>query len=109
MDLKMLILLAFLGGVLSAPFVKENEAKKFMRQRRQTDYWDPNNSQNVWGYTIQEQANEYWTSLRTNAQYYMDMGNVMFARSVADENNRLYMEMLRNARAHLDSHMGRQG
>ncbi|KAJ0049850.1 hypothetical protein NL108_005153, partial [Boleophthalmus pectinirostris] len=28
-------------------------------------------------------ANEYWTSLRTNAQYYMDMGNVMFARSVA--------------------------
>ncbi|KAJ0002975.1 hypothetical protein NQD34_008124 [Periophthalmus magnuspinnatus] len=104
MELKMLILLALLGGVLSAPFVKEDEAKTFIRQKRQTGNWDPNSPQNVWGYTIQEQANEYWTVLRTNAQYYMDMGRLMFDPSVADENNRMYMEMLRNAGAHLDSH-----
>ncbi|KAG7230382.1 hypothetical protein INR49_024488 [Caranx melampygus] len=28
-------------------------------------------------------ANEYWTALRTDAQYYMDMGHLMFDRSVA--------------------------
>ncbi|CAL1613547.1 unnamed protein product [Knipowitschia caucasica] len=109
MKLKIIILLAILGGVLSAPFAKENEAKTFIRQRRQTGYWDPNDPQNIWGYTVQEQANEYWTALRTNAQYYMDMGHLMFDRSVADENNRMYMEMLRNARAQLDSHTGTQG
>ncbi|KAK7922072.1 hypothetical protein WMY93_008974 [Mugilogobius chulae] len=109
MNLKILILLAVLGGVLSAPFAKEDEAKIFIRRRRQAGYWDPNNSQNLWGYTIQEQANEYYTALRTDAQYYMDMGPLIFDRSVADENNRLYMEMLRNVRAHLDSHTGRGG
>uniref|UniRef100_A0A8C6WTI3 Uncharacterized protein n=1 Tax=Neogobius melanostomus TaxID=47308 RepID=A0A8C6WTI3_9GOBI len=109
MNLKIFILLTILGGVLSAPFAKEDEAKKFIRRRRQAGYWDPYNSQNIWGYTIQEQANEYWTALRTDAQYYMDMGHLMFDRSVVDENNRLYMEMLRNARAHLDSHTGQQG
>ncbi|XP_037389205.1 uncharacterized protein C3orf85-like [Pygocentrus nattereri] len=97
------LLLALLGGVFSAPFVNEEQAKRFIRPKRQEGYWDPNHSQNMWGYTIQEQANEYWTALRTDAQYYMDMGNLMFDRSVADENNRLYMEMLRNARAHLDA------
>lgn len=30
------------------------------------------------------QANEYWTALRTDAQFYMDMGNLMFDRSVAE-------------------------
>lgn len=30
------------------------------------------------------QANEYWTAIRTDAQYYMDMGNLMFDRSVAE-------------------------
>ncbi|XP_047007761.2 uncharacterized protein LOC124626454 isoform X1 [Ictalurus punctatus] len=53
-------------------------------------------------------ANEYWTALRTDAQYYMDMGNLVFDRSVADDHYRMYMEMLRNARAHLDAISGRQ-
>ncbi|XP_077433907.1 uncharacterized protein C3orf85-like [Vanacampus margaritifer] len=104
--MKFVILLALLTGVLAAPFMREEEAKGFIRLKRQSGYWDPHNSQNQWGYTIQEQANEYWTALRTDAQFYMDMGNLMFDRSVADENNRLYMEMLRNARAHLDSQTG---
>uniref|UniRef100_A0A3Q3W5U3 Uncharacterized protein n=1 Tax=Mola mola TaxID=94237 RepID=A0A3Q3W5U3_MOLML len=95
------------SGVFAAPFVKEEEAKKFIRLKRQSGgYWDPYDSQNQWGFTIQEQANEYWTALRTDAQYYMDMSNLMFDRSVVSENHRLYMEMLRNARAHLDSQTG---
>uniref|UniRef100_A0A667X2G4 Uncharacterized protein n=1 Tax=Myripristis murdjan TaxID=586833 RepID=A0A667X2G4_9TELE len=69
--------------VFAAPFMKEEEAKRFIRLKRQAGYWDPNHSQNQWGYTIQEQANEYWTALRTDAQYYMDMSALMFDRSVA--------------------------
>uniref|UniRef100_A0AAQ5Z3A9 Uncharacterized protein n=1 Tax=Amphiprion ocellaris TaxID=80972 RepID=A0AAQ5Z3A9_AMPOC len=101
-------LTAHTAGIFAAPFVKEEEAKRFIRLKRQSGYWDPHHSQNQWGYTVQEQANEYYTALRTDAQYYMDMSNLMFDRSVATENNRLYMEMLRNARAHLDSLTGRQ-
>ncbi|XP_061103835.1 uncharacterized protein C3orf85-like [Conger conger] len=102
-----ILLLTLLNGIYTAPVMKEEEAKQFIRLKRQaqypgTGYWDPYHSQNQWGYTIQEQANEYWTMLRADAQYYMDMGNLMFDRAVATENNRLYMEMLRNARAHLD-------
>ncbi|XP_044061198.1 uncharacterized protein C3orf85-like [Siniperca chuatsi] len=104
--MRFVILFALLSGVFAAPFVKEEEAKRFIRLKRQSGYWDPHHSQNQWGYTIQEQANEYWTAIRTDAQYYMDMSNLMFDRSVATENNRLYMEMLRNARAHLDSQTG---
>ncbi|XP_076594750.1 uncharacterized protein C3orf85-like [Chaetodon auriga] len=104
--MRFVILFALLSGVFAAPFVKEEDAKRFIRLKRQSGYWDPHHSQNQWGYTIQEQANEYWTALRTDAQYYMDMSNLMFDRSVATENNRLYMEMLRNARAHLDSQTG---
>uniref|UniRef100_A0A3P8PWU6 Uncharacterized protein n=1 Tax=Astatotilapia calliptera TaxID=8154 RepID=A0A3P8PWU6_ASTCA len=98
-----------LFGGFAAPFLKEEEAKGFIRLKRQAGYWDPHHSQNQWGYTVQEQANEYWTAIRTDAQYYMDMSNLMFDRSVATENNRMYMEMLRNARAHLDSLTGRNG
>ncbi|XDV19765.1 hypothetical protein PO909_025180 [Leuciscus waleckii] len=102
------ILMTLISGVFTAPFVKGEQATKFLRVKRQSDYWDPSYSQNQWGYTIQEQANEYWTDLRANAQYYMDMGNLVFDRSLADENNRLYMDMLRNVRAQLDAHTGQQ-
>ncbi|XP_030253013.1 uncharacterized protein C3orf85 [Sparus aurata] len=104
--MRFLILFALLCGAFAAPFVEEEEAKRFIRRKRQSGYWDPHHSQNQWGYTIQEQANEYWTALRTDAQYYMDMGNLMFDHSVATENNRLYTEMLRKVRAHLDSQTG---
>ncbi|XP_026214244.1 uncharacterized protein C3orf85 [Anabas testudineus] len=104
--MKFVILFALVCGVFAAPFVKEQEAKRFIRHKRQSGYWDPHHSQNMWGVTVQEQANEYWTALRTDAQYYMDLSSLMFDRSVATENNRLYMEMLRNARAHLDSQTG---
>ncbi|XP_028655314.1 uncharacterized protein C3orf85-like [Erpetoichthys calabaricus] len=94
-----------LSGVLSAPFMQEEDANQFIRLKRQAQYthdgyWDPNGANNVWGYTIREQANEYWNFLRTTAQYYMDMG-AFFDASVADENNRLYMDMLRNVGAHI--------
>lgn len=101
--------------MLAAPFVKEQDAKRFIRARRQAGYWDPHHAHNVWGYTVQEQvqwsccvrsrvghhlqdalrntfskaslsapqANEYWTALRADAQYYIDMSNLMFDRSVA--------------------------
>ncbi|KAL4657286.1 hypothetical protein GN956_G4851 [Arapaima gigas] len=108
-EMKGLVLISILlSGIFAAPFMKEEEAKKFIRLKRQTGHWDPNNSQNMWGYTLQEQANEYWTALRTDAQYYMDLGALMFDRNTAVENNRLYMEMLRDARAHLDRQTGQQ-
>uniref|UniRef100_A0A8C8DWK3 Uncharacterized protein n=1 Tax=Oryzias sinensis TaxID=183150 RepID=A0A8C8DWK3_9TELE len=106
--MRSVILLAVLSGVFAAPVMKEQEAKQFIRLKRQAGYWDPYHSQNQWGFTIQEQANEYWTALRTGAQYYMDMANMMFDPSVADENRRQYMEMLRNAQAHLDMQTRRQ-
>ncbi|KAF4072815.1 hypothetical protein AMELA_G00251810 [Ameiurus melas] len=106
--IRIVLMMVLLGGVFAAPFANPELAKRFIRQKRQIGYWDPNHSQNVWGYTVQEQANEYWTALRTDTQYYMDMGNLVLDRSVADENYRMYMEMLRNARAHLDSITGHQ-
>ncbi|XP_060768105.1 uncharacterized protein C3orf85-like [Neoarius graeffei] len=106
--MRVALMMVLLGGVFAAPFVNPEQAKRFIRQKRQIDYWDPNHPQNVWGYTVQEQVNEYWTALMTGAQYYVDMGNLVFDRSVADENYRMYMEMLRNARAHLDTITGRQ-
>ncbi|XP_050966946.1 uncharacterized protein C3orf85-like [Labeo rohita] len=102
------ILMTLISGAFAAPFVKGEQARKFLRLKRQSDYWDPNYAQNQWGYTLQEQANEYYTDLRTNAQYYMDMGSLVFDRSLADETNRLYMEMLRDVRAQLDAHTGQQ-
>ncbi|KAM4732928.1 uncharacterized protein C3orf85-like [Anableps anableps] len=106
LQLKSRNLLLFLR-VFAAPFIKEEAAKKFIRLKRQVGYWDPYHSQNMWGFTIQEQANEQWTALRAGAQYYMDMGNLMFDRTVADKNIKQLMEMLRNAQAHLDSQTGR--
>uniref|UniRef100_A0A8C7KJE5 Uncharacterized protein n=1 Tax=Oncorhynchus kisutch TaxID=8019 RepID=A0A8C7KJE5_ONCKI len=76
----------------------EEEAKRFIRLKRQSGY---NHSKNQWGYTIEKRCHIY-QSLRTDAQYYMDMGHLMFDHSVAIENNRLYMEIMRNARSHLD-------
>uniref|UniRef100_A0A8C1AEK8 Uncharacterized protein n=1 Tax=Cyprinus carpio carpio TaxID=630221 RepID=A0A8C1AEK8_CYPCA len=78
------ILMTLISGVFAAPFVKGEQAKKFLRLKRQSGYWDPNHAQNQWGYTLQEQVNEYWTDLRTNAQYYMDMGHLVFDRSLAE-------------------------
>ncbi|XP_054890298.1 uncharacterized protein C3orf85-like isoform X2 [Poeciliopsis prolifica] len=105
--MKYVILLSILSGVFAAPFINEEAAKKFIRLKRQVGYWDPHHSQNMWGFTIQEQANEHWTAIRDGAQYYMDMSHLMFDPAVADENTRQLMEMLRNAQAHLDSQTGR--
>uniref|UniRef100_A0A8C1KMT2 Uncharacterized protein n=1 Tax=Cyprinus carpio TaxID=7962 RepID=A0A8C1KMT2_CYPCA len=78
------LVIEFSHSCVHGPFVKGEQAKNFLRLRKQSGYWDPKNAQNQWGYTIQEQANEYWTDLRTNAQYYMDMGNLVFDRSLAE-------------------------
>ncbi|KAM9441117.1 uncharacterized protein C3orf85-like [Clarias gariepinus] len=106
--MRVVLVMLLLGGVFAAPFLIPEHAKRFIRQKRQINHWDPSHSQNVWGYTVQEQVNEYWTALRTDIQYYMDMGNLVFNPAVADENYRMYMEMLRNERAHLDTITGRQ-
>ncbi|MEQ2187636.1 hypothetical protein GOODEAATRI_006714, partial [Goodea atripinnis] len=42
--------------MFTAPHIKEEAAKKFIRLKRQAGYWDPHHSQNMWGFTIQEQA-----------------------------------------------------
>ncbi|XP_034546381.1 uncharacterized protein C3orf85-like isoform X2 [Notolabrus celidotus] len=101
--MQFLILFALFSGVFAAPFVKEEEAKGFIRLKRQSGYWDPHSPQNQWGYTVQEQltipcvmnlhndsANEYWTAIRTDAQYYMDMSHLMFDRSVAGKQQAIY-------------------
>uniref|UniRef100_A0A8C2J301 Uncharacterized protein n=1 Tax=Cyprinus carpio TaxID=7962 RepID=A0A8C2J301_CYPCA len=62
----MLMLFSFLIGVFAAPFVKGEQAKKFLRLKRQSGYWDPNHAQNQWGYTLQEQVNTRNISLRLN-------------------------------------------
>ncbi|XP_069046069.1 uncharacterized protein C3orf85-like [Lepisosteus oculatus] len=110
---QVLLAAVLLSGVSGAPFMKEEDANQFIRLKRQAQYshdgyWDPNHSQNQWGYTVREQVNEYWTTLRTNAQYYMDMGSLMFDPSVAIENNKAYMDMLRSAGVHLQGQTGRR-
>lgn len=54
-------------GVLAAPFLKEEEANRFIRLKRQSGYWDPHNSQNQWGFTIQEQVT--WRPLVLDIQH----------------------------------------
>ncbi|XP_066555058.1 uncharacterized protein C3orf85 [Amia ocellicauda] len=108
---QVVLLAGLLCGVSSAPFMKEEDANQFIRLKRQAQYsqdgyWDPYHAHNQWGYTVQEQATEYWTSLRTNAQYYMDMGYMMFDPSVAIENNKVYMDMLRSTGEHLHDQAG---
>ncbi|CAI5772886.1 Hypothetical predicted protein [Podarcis lilfordi] len=93
-----------LTGVWGLPFVSEEEANEFLGLRRQalfSGYWDPASPQNGWGMTMAEQASEYWTSLRTSAQYYMDLGSVAFDTDKARDHINSYMDLLRESGAHL--------
>ncbi|XP_028582567.2 uncharacterized protein C3orf85 homolog [Podarcis muralis] len=93
-----------LTGVWGLPFVSEEEANEFLGLRRQalfSGYWDPASPQNGWGMTVAEQASEYWTSLRTSAQYYMDLGSVTFDTDTARDHINSYMDLLRESGAHL--------
>uniref|UniRef100_A0A8C8R768 Uncharacterized protein n=1 Tax=Pelusios castaneus TaxID=367368 RepID=A0A8C8R768_9SAUR len=94
-----------LTGVLGAPFMSGEEANEFIRLKRQAlysqNFWDPSNSENAWGYTVAEQVSETWTSLRTTAQYYMDLGSFAFDPTTAQDCIRSYMDMLRKSGAHL--------
>ncbi|XP_043927700.1 uncharacterized protein C3orf85 homolog [Protopterus annectens] len=105
---QLFIFCILLPGLFSAPFISDEEANQFIRLKRQAQgYWDPNHGQNAWGYTINEQASEYWTSLRTTAQYYMDLGSLTFDPSVSQDNIRSYMTMLQQAGAHIQQQMRR--
>ncbi|XP_043846367.1 uncharacterized protein C3orf85 homolog [Dromiciops gliroides] len=75
-----------IAGVMGAPFLSDDSANQFLRLKRQIfsqDDWDPDHSENGWGYTLAEQASESWTDLRTTAQYYMDLGSYVFHPSTA--------------------------
>ncbi|XP_067889008.1 uncharacterized protein C3orf85-like [Heterodontus francisci] len=97
----------FVFGVAAAPFLADEEAQHFIRNKRQTDtmqgYWDPNSANNVWGVTQAEQASEYWTSLRDTAQYYIGLSSIGFASdpSVVQEHIRSYMDYLRQTSVYL--------
>uniref|UniRef100_A0A7N4V7J9 Uncharacterized protein n=1 Tax=Sarcophilus harrisii TaxID=9305 RepID=A0A7N4V7J9_SARHA len=98
-------------GVMGAPFLSDDSANQFLRLKRQIysqDYWDPNHSQNAWGYTLAEQASESWTALRTTAQYYMDLGSFVFDPSTAQDHMKSYMDMLQQSGAHLQQEMNKQ-
>ncbi|XP_048454192.1 uncharacterized protein C3orf85-like [Rhincodon typus] len=94
-------------GIAAAPFLADEEAHRFIRNKRQTDtmqgYWDPNNANNVWGVTQAEHASEYWTSLRDTAQYYIGLSSISFASdpSVIQEHIKSYMDYLRQTSIYL--------
>ncbi|XP_042190306.1 uncharacterized protein C3orf85-like [Callorhinchus milii] len=97
-------------GVAAAPFLAEEEAHNFIRNKRQAGYWDPNHPNNVWGITAAEQASEYWTSLRNTAQYNIDLGSFAFAGdpSAAEDHIRAYMDYLRQMSTYLQPHHPRK-
>ncbi|XP_078002819.1 uncharacterized protein C3orf85 homolog isoform X2 [Phascolarctos cinereus] len=91
-------------GVMGAPFLSDDSANQFLRLKRQIysqDYWDPDYSQNEWGYTLAEQASELWTAVRAIAQYFMDLGSFAFDPSSAQDHIKSYMDMLQHSGAHL--------
>ncbi|XP_029435117.1 uncharacterized protein C3orf85 homolog isoform X2 [Rhinatrema bivittatum] len=93
-----------LTEVLGAPFLPDETANQFLRLKRQAhswNYWDPEYSQNAWGYTVTEQVSEYWNALRTMAQYYMDLGSFAIDPTTAQGHIKAYMEMLRDTSTHL--------
>ncbi|XP_064000007.1 uncharacterized protein C3orf85 homolog [Pogoniulus pusillus] len=100
-----LLFTASISGVFGAPFLTEESANQFIRLKRQIpysqNYWDPNSSNNAWGYTMAEQVSESWTALRNTAQYYMDWGSLAFDPSIASENINAYMDMLQQSGTHL--------
>ncbi|XP_060682446.1 uncharacterized protein C3orf85-like isoform X2 [Hemiscyllium ocellatum] len=94
-------------GIAAAPFLTDEEAHHFIRNKRQANtmqgYWDPNSANNVWGVTHAEHASEYWTSLRDTAQYYIGLSSIGFASdpSVVQEHIKSYMDYLRQTSVYL--------
>ncbi|XP_066097302.1 uncharacterized protein C3orf85 homolog [Saccopteryx bilineata] len=73
-------------GVLGAPFLLEDPANQFLHLKRHIylqDYWDPDHSPNMWGNTLADQARETWTSLKTTAQYYLNVNTFTSDMSAA--------------------------
>ncbi|XP_048351145.1 uncharacterized protein C3orf85 homolog [Sphaerodactylus townsendi] len=85
-------------GVWGAPYASEEEANQFLQLKRRApysqSYWDPSSSQNGWSFTVAEQTREAWTTLKTTAQYYMDLGSFAFYPDKARDQIRSYMEQL---------------
>ncbi|GCC23441.1 hypothetical protein chiPu_0001837 [Chiloscyllium punctatum] len=94
-------------GIAAAPFLTNEEAHHFIRNKRQANtmqgYWDPNSANNVWGVTHAEHVSEYWTSLRDTAQYYIGLSSIGFASdpSVVQEHIKSYMDYLRQTSVYL--------
>ncbi|XP_077627996.1 uncharacterized protein C3orf85 homolog [Crocuta crocuta] len=66
---------------LGAPFLLEDPANQFLHLKRHIylqDYWDPDGNPSTWGNTLADQAQETWTSLKTTAQYYLNMNAFTF-------------------------------
>ncbi|XP_067842815.1 uncharacterized protein C3orf85-like [Heptranchias perlo] len=107
MTIQLTLSALLIHGIAAAPFLTDEEAHHFIRNKRQIDtmpgYWDPNNANNVWGVTHAERASEYWTSLRDTAQYYIGLSSIGFASdpSVVQEHIRSYMDYLRQTSVYL--------
>ncbi|XP_076973688.1 uncharacterized protein C3orf85 homolog [Tamandua tetradactyla] len=71
-------------GALGAPFLLEDPANQFLRLKRHVhlqDYWDWDQSLNVWENTLANQAHETWTALKTTAYHYLDPNIFIFHMS----------------------------
>ncbi|XP_059021230.1 uncharacterized protein C3orf85 homolog [Mustela lutreola] len=63
-------------GALGAPFLLEDPANQFLHLKRHIylqDYWDPDRNPNTWGNMLADQVHETWTTLKTTAQYYLNV------------------------------------
>ncbi|XP_053421874.1 uncharacterized protein C3orf85 homolog [Nycticebus coucang] len=73
-------------GALGAPFLLEDPANQFLHLRRNVylqDYWNPDHSPDVWRNTLEDQARETWTALKTTIQYYLDVNTFTLDMSTA--------------------------
>ncbi|XP_059244116.1 uncharacterized protein C3orf85 homolog [Mustela nigripes] len=63
-------------GALGVPFLLEDPANQFLHLKRHIylqDYWDPDRNPNTWGNMLADQVHETWTTLKTTAQYYLNV------------------------------------
>ncbi|XP_048201941.1 uncharacterized protein C3orf85 homolog [Perognathus longimembris pacificus] len=67
--------------VLGAPFLLGDPANQFLHLKRHVysqDHWDSDHSPSGWRFTLADQAQEIWTSLKTIAHYCLDMNTFTF-------------------------------
>ncbi|XP_041437121.1 uncharacterized protein C3orf85-like [Xenopus laevis] len=70
-----IVFAVMLKGILGAPFFAEEATHQFLRLKRQAfsqHLWEPNNVENSFMSTINEQASQILNTWRHSAQYYVD-------------------------------------